>query len=486
MLSILGRKLRSGSVITDPDVLTSYSRDQAVVADVGCPAAAVVARTVEDVQSTLAFANDHRIPVVVRGAGSGLSGGANAIDGCVVLVMTGMNQITDVSSTGLFARVEAGVINGDLKAEARDLNLSYPPDPASAEFSTIGGNIATNAGGLACVKYGTTREYVMSLDVVLADGSRIETGAATRKNSAGYDLTGLIVGSEGTLGVVVGATVRLIPKPAQPATVVAIFEDLADIADFPAELATLGITPSMLEVMDSATINAVEDRFRMGLNRMAGALVIAQVDSGDTRSIGAQVAGLAGDLGAFETYVAADPAEAEMLLQARKLAYTALEQADGTALLDDVAVPIPRLVDLIRSIQRVSDEQGVRVATFGHLGDGSLHPTIVYDARDPGSVVRAKDAFDAIVEAALASGGVVTGEHGVGSLKVRHLSTQLDTAAAGIHAAIKTSLDPNGILNPGKVVPLEWVTNSWGRSGEAVELSQADEGAEPLRDGPVG
>src|SRR5690606_7754261 len=286
--------------------------------------------------------------------------------------------------------------------------------------------------------------------------------------------------------VVVGATVRLTPKPAQPATVVAIFEDLADLADFPADLATLGITPSMLEVMDSATINAVEDRFRMGLNRMAGALVIAQVDSGDTRSIGAQVAGLAGDLGAVETYVAADPAGAEMLLQARRLAYTALGQADRTALLDDVAVPIPRLVDLIRSIQRVSDEQGVRVATFGHLGDGSLHPTIVYDARDPGSVVRAKDAFDAIVEAALASGGVVTGEHGVGSLKVRHLSTQLDTAAAGIHAAIKTSLDPNGILNPGKVVPLEWVTNSWGRSGEAVELSQADEGAEPLRDGPVG
>jgi glycolate oxidase len=452
VLDDLARRLPAGSVLTDPDVLESYRRDQASLVEAGMPLAVVRAASTAEVQEVLRTASSHGVPVVPRGAGSGLSGGANAVDGCLVLSLTGMDRIVEIDAASLFAVVEPGVVNEELKKAVADVGLWYPPDPASAEFSTIGGNIATNAGGLCCLKYGVTGDFILGLEAVLADGSLLRTGRKTVKGAAGYDLTRLFVGSEGTLGLVTEATVRLRPAPPPPATLVAFFADLTSAGAAIAEIAS-SLVPSLLELMDRTTVRAVDEWKHMDLDREAAAMLLARSDAGG-REGAAEIERMgAACSSAGATFVAqsSDPVEADLLMTARRLAFPALER-QGTILLDDVAVPLGRIPALLEAIERVADEHGVLIGTFGHAGDGNMHPTIVFDRRDPAEVARVRSAFGDIVRAALELGGTITGEHGVGLLKVPFLTEEVGDAGHRAHRAIKEALDPLGILNPGKVL----------------------------------
>jgi glycolate oxidase len=453
ILADLAGTLGPRGLTTDPDVLEGYRRDQAAFVEAGTPLAVAHPTCAAEVQEAVRLAARHGVPIVPRGAGSGLSGGANAVDGCVVLPLTRMDRIVEIDRRSLFAVVEPGVVTADLAAAAADAGLSYPPDPASAAFSTIGGNIATNAGGLCCVKYGVTRDFVLGLDVVLADGSLVRTGRRTVKGVAGYDLTGLFVGSEGTLGVVTRATLRLRPRPSPPATLVAFFPDLRS-----AGLAIAGIAarvvPSVLELMDRTTVRAVEEWKRMDLDLDAAALLLARSDGGPEQSILEieQMERVCRDTGASFVARSSDEAEGELLMTARRLAFPALERL-GTALLDDVAVPIGRIPEFLEAIEAIAARSDVLIGTFGHAGDGNMHPTIVLDHRDPASRDRAEQAFGDIVRKALELGGTITGEHGVGVLKRRYLGTEIGERGLVLHAAVKRALDPCNILNPGKVLP---------------------------------
>lgn len=448
----LNEALPEGRVSTDPDVLAAHSHDEAGLVPVGQPVALVRPQSTQEVQNVLRLASAHRVPVVPRGAGTGLAGGANAIDGCIVLSLAGMNRILEIDPHSMLAVVEPGVINAELDAAARELGLWYPPDPASWESSTLGGNIATNAGGLCCVKYGVTRDSVLALEVVLANGESLRTGARTLKNVAGYDLTALFIGSEGTLGVVTEATLRLRPRRPPARTVAAFFPTL-EAAGTAIQDIVAHTVPSLLELMDRTTLCAVEAMEPMDLDTDAEAMLFARSDAGGEQ--GQQeidrMTAACEDAGA--TYVANADTETEgqMLLAARRLCYPALDQR-GATLLDDVGVPIGRIPALLRAVQEIADQHEVLIGTFGHAGDGNMHPTVVFDADDPEETERALAAFDAIVRHTLALGGTVTGEHGVGLLKSRFLIDQYGSTSLGVQRALKEALDPLHILNPGKVL----------------------------------
>lgn len=437
-------------VVTDPDALLSVQRDQAPTAAAGTPAALVRARSIADVQTTLAFASEHGIAVVPRGAGTGLAGGANAIDGCIVLSVAQMDRIISLDPVARLAVVEPGVLNATLADAAAARGLYYAPDPASRAISTIGGNIATNAGGSCCLKYGVTGDHVTALAVVLADGSLIRTGARTRKNVAGLDLTRLVVGSEGTLGVVVEATVRLLRQPRPPSTLVAWFGSLADAGR--AILAMIAAADlSLCEIMDRTTVAAVDRMTNMGLDLTADALVVARSDASDAAQVALACAAICRDAGASDVLTTDDQDEGDALLAARRMALPALERL-GRTLLDDVAVPLAELPALLARIPEIAARHELVIGTFGHAGDGNLHPTIVFPPGDPAAARRAMDAFDEIVRAALELGGTISGEHGIGSLKLPFLAHQLGAPERALMARIKAAFDPRGILNPGKAM----------------------------------
>jgi glycolate oxidase len=442
--------LPDGRVVVDPDVLVAFSRDRAAFPPAGAPLALVRARDVEDVVATLRFATAHSVPVVPRGAGTGLAGGANAVDGCIVLSLASMDRVLDVDVAARKATVEPGVLTAHLAAAVAEHGLWYPPDPASRAISTIGGNVATNAGGSCCLKYGVTADAVAALTAVLADGTVVRTGAATRKDVTGLDLTRLLVGSEGTLAVVVEVTVRLRPAPSPPSTVIASFPDVATAGEaIVAVMATA--EPALLELLDRTTLRAVEDMTRMGLDADTGALLLLQCDGADAAAQAQRCADACERAGAGYVAATDDVAEGEALLAARRAAYPALERL-GTTQLDDVAVPVPRVPDLVRAVERIAEQCGVVIGTFGHAGDGNLHPTIVYDATNRSQVQAAREAFDRIVDATLALGGTLTGEHGVGLLKQPYLDRQLGAAERALMARIKAAFDPAGLLNPGKAL----------------------------------
>lgn len=439
--------LPSEIVRRDPDVIESHRRDETKVLEAGTPAAVVFPRTTEEVQEVVRAAARERVPIVPRGAGSGLSGGATAIDGCIVLSLARMDRVLEMDARDLTARVQPGVITGDLDRQARSLGLCYPPDPSSRDFCTIGGNVATNAGGLCCVKYGVTSEYVLGLEVVTADGAAVRLGRRTRKGVAGYDLTRLFVGSEGTLGVITDVTLRLRPLPPPAATLIATFPKLEAAGDAIARITTTFV-PSLLELMDRTTIRAVEAMKPLGLEDAAALLVIQSdaVDDGaelDAAELTCTAAGAA------SLVRSSDPSEADYLLEARRAAYFALARL-GEAMLDDVAVPPSQVPVLLRTIEEIAARNDVTIGTFGHAGDGNMHPTIVYNPvteRD-----RALAAFDEIVHAALDLGGTSTGEHGTGVLKAAFLPREIPAEAMRLHRMVKDALDPAGIMNPGKVL----------------------------------
>lgn len=453
VLAACAAALADGDVVTDSDRLPTYQRDRSTGTPAGEPIAVVFPRTTEQVSAVMKAAHEHRVPVVPRGAGSGLTGGSNAIDGSLIVCVEKMSDVLLVDEINGYVETQPGIFNTELRDYVAKQGMWYAPDPASKDYCSIGGNVNTNAGGLCCVKYGVTRDAVLGLEVVLADGRITRIGRRTIKGVAGYDLTGMMVGSEGTLGIVTMARLRLRPIPAPATTAVAVFADIGHAGQAAADI-MMAMTPSMLEVMDRASITAVENWRPMGLDTSSEALLLAQVDTPGDSGL-AEVTALldmCSRAGAVEVYQSDDPAEAEMLLGARRMIIPALE-AQGDWLLDDVAVPRSQLARAMREFQEIAERNDVLIATFGHAGDGNLHPTIVTPRGDADAAVRAMRAFDEVLEVGLACGGTVTGEHGVGSLKQHALFQELDEPARELHARIKEAWDPLHILNPGKSLP---------------------------------
>lgn len=437
--------LPAGAVVVDPDVVEGYRRDRAATAPAGVPLAVVRATATADVVAALRIASAHGIPVVTRGAGTGLSGGSSAIDGGIVLSTERMRSIS-VDPMAMTATVQPGLLNVEVKAAAREHGLWYPPDPSSFEICSIGGNLATNAGGLCCVKYGVTTDYVLGLEVVLADGRVLRLGGSTIKDVAGLDLKRLFVGSEGTLGVITEATLRLRPPPPPAVTIAGTFADV--VAAGVAVAATVAACrPAALELMDAAAVAAVERVRPMGLDPDIGALLLAQVD-GDPAEADV-VADAFRSAGATYVAVSTDPDEGEMLMAARRMAIPCVERL-GTVMIEDVGVAVPRLPELVAAVAEIAERHATSIPVIGHAGDGNLHPLVCFDPTDPAAVERAHVAFDEVMAAALALGGTVTGEHGIGSLKARHLDDQVGPDVMAVSRSIKAALDPHGILNPGK------------------------------------
>ena len=449
----LRQALPPEALVTDPDRLQSYRYDRAMFCPAGEPLAVVLARETAHVQATVKIAAASGTPVVPQGARSGLSGAANAIDGCIVLSMEKMDQVLQIDPVNRYVVTQPGVYNAVLSRAVAEQGLFYPPDPSSWEFCSIGGNLSTNSGGLCCVKYGVTTDYVLGLEVVLASGEVLRTGRKTVKGVAGYDLTKLIVGSEGTLAIITEATLALRPQAQRPRTVAALFDDVVTAGKAITEIVRSGVPLSLLEIMDRTTIAAVNKFKRMDLPEEAAALVLAQSDSGGEAAVAeiAAVAKMFRENGAIECLEADDPAEGELLLEARRAALPALERL-GTTMIDDVCVPRSRLAEFLGRVEEIADETQVTVAVVGHAGDGNMHPNVVFDETDEAQSKRAQRAFDLIMEVGLELGGTITGEHGVGVLKMAWLETELGPVAIELHRAIKRALDPQGILNPGKVV----------------------------------
>jgi glycolate oxidase len=449
-LAELESELPPGTVVTDPDVVASYRADRADLVPAGQPLAVVRVTAAEQVSTAVRWAQRHGVTVIPRGAGTGLSGGANAVDGCLVVSLERMTAIREIDTANHLAVVEAGVINADLGRAVAEHGLFYPPDPGSFEISTIGGNLATNAGGMRCVKYGVTRDSTLGLEVVLADGRVLATGSRAVKNVAGLDLTRLFVGSEGTLGIITAATLRLRPAPpAPPATFVASFPTAPAAGAAVSAIIAAGAAPSMLELMEHEAINAIEDYRRMDLDRNAAALLIGQADGHDAAQQVRAMIRCCEEAGADYVADTQDPAEADGLLQARRLAGLALTE-QGPSVIEDVGVPRSRLAEMLAALAEIGESAGIRIATVGHAGDGNLHPTLILPDLEPATREHALKAAEAVCRAALALGGTVTGEHGIGILKRAWLADQLDDTALDVHHAIKNALDPHHLLNPNR------------------------------------
>ncbi|CAL9434377.1 putative FAD-linked oxidoreductase [Streptomyces sp. enrichment culture] len=454
-MSDLVSRLREGlpaeAVLTDTDVLASYAHDMASFCPAGTPAAVVLPREVEQVRHVLRVASELRVPVVPQGARSGLSGAANAVDGCVLLSLVRMNRVLDIDPVNRIAVVEPGVVNAELSKAVAGHGLAYPPDPSSWEQCTIGGNIGTGAGGLCCVKYGVTAEYVLGLDVVLADGRLLSTGRSTAKGVAGYDLTRLFVGSEGTLGVVVRAVLALKPAPPQQLVLAAEFASTAAAGDAVCRIMAAGHAPSLLELMDRTSVQAVNRMMRMGLPESTEALLLAGFDTPEPGAELAAVGELCRAAGATEVVPAEDAAESEMLLAARRAGLSALEAVKGTTMIDDVCVPRARLAELLDGVAEIAGRHRLTIGVIAHAGDGNTHPTVCFDASDEDETRRARQSFDEIMALGLDLGGTITGEHGVGVLKRDWLARELGPDVLELQRGIKAVFDPLGILNPGKV-----------------------------------
>lgn len=440
-------------VVRDPDAFAGFVHDEAEWAPHGQPSAVVRPHTAEEVRTVVRHCLEHGVPVVPRGAGTGLSGGANATAGCVVVSFERMRAVKEINTGERLAVVEPGVVNDDLRAACAEHGLWYPPDPASAPWSTIGGNVATNAGGLCCVKYGVTGDYVLGLQVVTGTGELVRLGRRTAKGVAGLDLTSLMVGSEGMLGLITEITVRLRPQRPDEHTVVGYFPSAASAGAAAAAVAAAGVTPSALELIDRHCLAAVDAWKRMGLSAEADTLLLGRVDA----------PGVAGEQdaetmlecfnGAGATWAtrSTDPEEAEALFDARRLAYPAVERL-GPVLTEDVCVPLAAVAEMLGRVDEIGRRHDTLIANIAHVGDGNLHPLLITPPGDEAARHRAQAAFDEIIAAALELGGTVTGEHGVGLLKRDGLEAELGPEVLDMQRAVKAALDPHNILNPGKVL----------------------------------
>ncbi|MGI9093806.1 MAG: FAD-binding oxidoreductase [Mycobacteriales bacterium] len=456
--SELRRRLPAERVVDDPDVLSAMSADQSAWSAVGRAAAGVRPRSSAEVADVVRVCAQLRIPLVPRGAGTGLSGGANALDGCVVLDLSTLDRVLAVNAGDMTVVVQPGVVNNDLKATLASHGLWYPPDPASAASSTIGGNVATNAGGLCCVKYGVTRDYVLGLEAVVGGpvdyGTAVRVGRRTAKGVAGYDLVGLFVGSEGTLGVITEVTLRVrAARGARPRTVVGFFSSLVAAGDAVAKVTAAGIVPAALELLDRACLQAVEDWKHFGLDADAEVLLLAHVDlpgaAGDDEA--ARLVDCFAAAGATWTAASTDDAEAEALFETRRLVHPAMERR-GAVLSEDICVPRSAVPAMLAAIERIGAAHELPIATIAHAGDGNLHPLLVTPRGDSAAAAAAQQAFEEILDAAIELGGTITGEHGVGLLKRAGLRREQSADVLAIQHALKAAFDPLNIFNPGKVL----------------------------------
>jgi glycolate oxidase len=450
-LAELVELLPPGTVLTDPDLCASYQYDKARDPSAEVPLAVVRPTETAQVQAVMRWAQAASVAVVPRGAGSGLSGGAGGLARGIVLSLERMRALSIDPGTRT-ATAQAGLLNGEIKQAAAAQGLWYPPDPSSFEIASIGGNVATNAGGLCCVKYGVTSDYVLGLEVVLADGTLVRLGGRLVKDVAGLSLAKLFVGSEGTLGIVTEVILRLLPAKPPASTAVAIFASMRQASEAVASIAST-LRPSMLELMDHTSINAVEDMLAMDLDRTAGALLLAQSDApGPAAALElAQIHQACLAAGALEAFTTDDPAEGEAFAVARRAALPALE-LKGDLFLEDVGVPISQLSTLVAGIEDIAARWDTVIGTVAHAGDGNTHPLVVFDRSDPDAKRRAEQAFGEIMALALSLGGTITGEHGVGRLKRDWLPRQLGPEVMALTQRIKDALDPIGILNPGTLL----------------------------------
>ncbi|MDX6352855.1 MAG: glycolate oxidase [Streptomyces sp.] len=451
LLGLLARDLAPDRLTTDPGGTAAYATDRSGTPPDGEPLAVVHAEDADDVRTTLRHADALRVPVVPRGAGTGLSGGATADEGSLVLDLARMNRILEIAAEDQLAVVEPGVITADLDRAAAAHGLRYAPDPASAAISTIGGNIATNAGGLRCAKYGVTRDSVLGLEAVLADGTLLRTGRRTVKGVTGYDLTALLTGSEGTLGVITSATLRLRPVPVATATVAAYFGTFEAAADAATAIGAARIVPAMAELLDGPVLAAIDDAQGSDLRGQGEALLLVQCDGAGALAEAEEVVRVLRTARAASVQVTDDPVEAEALLAARRLALPSIERL-GRPLIEDIAVPRSRLAAAVREIDAIAARYDVRVCTLAHAADGNLHPILVVDPSLTGVPEAVWQAAGEIFATALRLGGTLTGEHGVGVLKRRWVADELGPENHALQRRLKAAFDPHGILNPGKAI----------------------------------
>lgn len=457
-LEELTAELSQGALVTDRDIIDAHSSDKALFCPVGQAIGLVRARSVDDVAAVMRFATARRIPVITQGARTGLSGAANATDGALLLNVAKMDRIIDIDEVNQTCRVQPGVINQDLKTALADHGLSYPPDPGSVAISTIGGNVATNAGGMCCVKYGVTKDYVRALTVVLADGTVTRLGRDTAKGVAGLDMAALFVGSEGTLGTIVEITLGLKPLLEPPLTGVGIFPDMESAGHTVSQFMSSGAAPSMLELIDGPTVAMVNAYGDYGLPDQAGALLLVQSNAPGESAVAEleSFQTIAEANGATEVVFSDDPADSAMLVAARRAVSPAMERyvatIGGGELIDDVCVPRSRLGEFFAQLRDIDAKYDVEITTAGHAGDGNMHPSVLFDDSDEANVAEAKEAFAAIMQLGLDLGGTITGEHGVGYLKREWLIRELDEGAQALQTRIKDAFDPLGILNPGKML----------------------------------
>jgi glycolate oxidase len=454
LLRAIASRLPDVRLLTDATDRESYRRDETAYYPAGLPLAVALPTSTAQVAALVGLCAAFDVPIVPRGAGTGLSGAAAGIDGALTIAFTRMDRILEIDRHNLTVTTQPGIINAALKAAVAAEGLFYAPDPASYEMCTIGGNLGTNAGGLCCVKYGVTRDAVLGLEVVMADATVLRLGGKNVKDVAGYGLIPLLVGSQGTLGLMTEATLRLLPAPPPRSTLIAFFPSLEAAGDAVAGLTVAGLRPVTLELMDRTTIRAVDDVHRLGLDRDAAAMLLFESDlPGEAASTetGAAVP-VCEAAGATSVIRAQDPQEADWLRQGRRLAFRALEEL-GVARMEDVGVPRSRIPELLLEIEAIGSRHRLRIGTFGHAGDGNLHPTFVLDRDEGEAVVARLDAARAeLYEAALALGGTVTGEHGIGAARRDWLVRQRGDDAVAVMRSIKQALDPRNLLNPGRML----------------------------------
>lgn len=429
----------------------SYSFDASFGSYV--PDAVVQPVSTKEVAGIVEYANEQRIPLTPRGHSSCLSGGPLPVEGGIVIDMSRFNSQLEIDANDLVAVVSPGVITARIHEAAEQQGLMYPPDPSSSHVCTIGGNLAENAGGPRGLKYGVTKDYVLGIEVVTPQGEIIRTGGRTFKNVTGYDLTKLIVGSEGTLGIITEATLKLVPKPPAAETIQAVFDELVSAGSAISQILTSGILPSKVEIMDSASIRAVEQYEPQGLPLDAAAMILIEVD-GQPAAIRQEAVKIQEVLRQHEARtvrIAQDQQESSRLWRARKLVSPAIASIKPTKISEDITVPKSKLAEAFRRLQQVKEKYQLQLVLFGHAGDGNLHPNLIVDIRDTEEMKRAEKAVEDIFDIALALGGTLSGEHGIGTMKAPFLEQELGAAGVDMMRRIKTAWDPNNIMNPGKI-----------------------------------
>jgi glycolate oxidase len=428
-----------------------YSYDATL--DEAIPDAIVFPGSAEEIAQIMVRANECRMPIVPRGAGTGLSGGSVPVKGGLVLCLCRLNRIIEINRYDFYTVVEPGVITQTLSDTVARAGLMYPPDPSSMKTSTIGGNVAENAGGLRGLKYGVTKDYVMGMEVVTPTGEILKTGTRTVKTATGYNLTQLFTGSEGTLGIITNVILKLISAPEHKESVLAIFADMNQAAQTVADIIRAGVLPATLEFLDNITLNAVEDFKHIGLPRDAGAILLIETDGVKEAAVKEifRVEEICRKNGARSVNKAKDEKERDTLWQARRAALSALARVRPTTILEDATVPRSRVPDMVRGVNAIAQKYNIRIGNFGHAGDGNLHPTILTDERDREEFARVEKAVEEIFDLALELGGTISGEHGIGSTKARFMPKEVGDVGVRVMRALKRALDPNNILNPGKM-----------------------------------